>query len=176
MALCLREVRLPHGCDHALEAGMQHCSCEMNRLLRLLCVGLGRLARRQIRKPGLVKIQGHQLGHCQLSVAEMEATIEGVCLILSAMTREMDKVRGLDMRRDAFNRRMLCHDVDAAVTLARPGRVLHGCQLLLDKPQRRHHAFCKDAIFGDSEYVQTIGSSLRRLALCVQQRRQCRSV
>jgi hypothetical protein len=82
---------------------MEHRRRDVNDLIWLLCVGLGCLARRQIREPGLVEVQIHEVGNGELIVAEVEAAIECARLVLRAMACEMNKVRGLDARRDTFD-------------------------------------------------------------------------
>jgi hypothetical protein len=97
------QVHSPHRRDYALEAGMQHRSCKVNGLLRLLCVALGRLARRQIGEPRLAKVQIHELRNGELPVTEVETAIECARLILSAMACQMNKVGFLDAVGDAID-------------------------------------------------------------------------
>jgi hypothetical protein len=154
---------------------MQHRRRDMHDLVRLLCVALGCLARREIREPGLIEVELHQLGHCQLPVAEMEAAFECVCLILGSMTREVNKVGVLDLVCDPFDRGMVCDGVDTALMLTRLCRVFDRCELTFHEPQPWHRGQCA-GVFAHSEDVEAAGSSLRCLVLCVEQRRECRSV
>jgi hypothetical protein len=176
LILGLSRVYLPHRCNHALEAGVQHGSCKVDDLVRLPCVTLGRLARRQIREPRLVEVQSHQLGHRQLAVAEMEAAVECVCLILSTMAREMNKMGGLDAVRDPLDRCVTCDGVDTALVLARVRCFSNGGHLPLHEPKGLQCTPCGDAVFSNSQYAEAMGGSLRCLFLGVEQCRERRSV
>jgi hypothetical protein len=88
---------LPHRGDDALEARVQHRRRKVDNLVRLLFVALGRLARRQVRKPRLVEVQIHQLGHRELPVAKVEAALERVVHILGSMACKMHEIGRLDL-------------------------------------------------------------------------------
>jgi hypothetical protein len=121
----------PHRRDYALEAGMQHRRRDMNDLIWLLRIALGRLARRQIREPRLVEVHIHELGNGELPIAEVEAAVECARLVLGAMACQVNKVRSLDARRDTFDCRVVRDGVDTAVTLACLCRVLDRRELPL---------------------------------------------
>jgi hypothetical protein len=61
----------PHRRYHALEARKQHRSGKMHTLVWLLGVSFGRLAGREVREPGLIEVETHQLRHRQRPVAEV---------------------------------------------------------------------------------------------------------
>jgi hypothetical protein len=134
-ASSLLSAHSPHCCHHTLEARVQHRRCKVDDLVRLLLVSLGCLARRKIREPRLVEVQPHQLGHRQLAVAEMEAAVECVCLILSTMAREMNKMGGLDAVRNPLDRCVTCDGVDTAIVLARLRCFSNGGHLPLHEPK-----------------------------------------
>jgi hypothetical protein len=103
----------PHRRHDALEASMQHRCCKVHNLIRLLFVALGRLARRQIREPRLVEVHIHQLGHCQLPVAKVEAALERVVQILGSVACEMNKVGRLYPARHALHCGGACNGFDS---------------------------------------------------------------
>jgi hypothetical protein len=105
----------------------------------------------------------------------MEAAFECVCLVLGAMTREVNKVGVLDLVCDPFDRGMVCDGVDTALVLTRLCRVFDRRELPLHEPQPWHRGQCA-GVFAHSEDVEAAGCSLRCLVLCVEQRRQRRSV
>jgi hypothetical protein len=91
------------------------------------------------------------------------------------MTCEMNKVDVLDATGDVVYRSMVRDGSHATVTLARLCCVADRCQLALHKPQSLH-CTQSTSIFSNCKYVEPAGSSLWRFVLCVEQRRQGRSV
>jgi hypothetical protein len=91
---------------------VKHRRGEVNDLVRLLLVALGRLARRQIREPRLVEVQIHQLGHCQLPVAEVEAALERVVQVLGSVACKMNKIGRLDPARHTIHCGSTCNGFD----------------------------------------------------------------
>jgi hypothetical protein len=85
-----RTQRSPHRSHDALEPDEQHRCCQVDRLVRLLPVALGRLARTQERQVCTLQIELHELRHGKHTiVAEVERAVERLCRVLESMTRDV---------------------------------------------------------------------------------------
>jgi hypothetical protein len=129
---------VPYRGHHAFETSEQHRSRQVHGLIGLPRIALGRFTRREIRKPGLIEVEAHQLGHSQRPVAEMKSALERVHLMLCSVACEMDEVRRLDLVRHALHCGTARDDSNSAVERACLGCVLDVPQLLLYRPQPLH--------------------------------------
>jgi hypothetical protein len=90
----------PHRSHDALEPDEQHRRCQVDRLVRLLTIALGRLARTQERQVCALQIELHEVRHRQRAVlAEVERTLERLPGVLSPMAGDMHEGCGRENRR-----------------------------------------------------------------------------
>lgn len=92
----------PHRSHHAAEPDEEHRSREVDCLVGLLRVALGRLARAEKGEEGVAQVEPHELRDGQPAVCKAEAGLERVPRVLLAVAGEVDDGRARDVLEDGL--------------------------------------------------------------------------
>jgi hypothetical protein len=91
---------LPHRSHDALEPDEQHRRREVDRLVRLVTIALGRLARTQERQVCTIQIELHEVRHGkQTIVAKVERALQWLAGVLKPVAGDVHERCGRERRR-----------------------------------------------------------------------------
>jgi hypothetical protein len=166
---------LPHGPDDALEPDEQHGGRQMDGLVGLLSISLGRLACAEKRQICMLEVEFHEVGYGERPIAaKVERALKRVDSILGAVTRNMDDARRLESGGHLLVRgpTLREHRVVSANAQCEPGHEVDLRAYLWQgsEPSTRD-------VRGRHEHKPRVTDrSWRPLSLCAKQRGQCRSI
>jgi hypothetical protein len=151
-----------------LEAGKQHRCSEMHDLIWLLGISLGCLAGGEIREPGTVELELHQLRDGQLVVVEIGPMLETVA-------RKMNEAVCLDPFGYSLHCCFSCNRLDGVSEVLRGGDRFDTRELFPDVPQLAQGRVLR-TIFAHEEHLDVGGPDRWSLSLSPEKSRDSRSV